>query len=139
MQNISNENLIELIFEYEKKIHSKKYSYPIEREDVIYEYLNGECEFLVNILYTHNNKKGKKIELKDEELLGGMYHYIYKCEEGYYYDINGKFLTIEDLIIKTELFEDFQNIEIKEIPYEEKHNRHLELYKKDLNLIYQFD
>jgi len=76
-------------------------------------YQFGECEKLVSYLAILDNKKGNKIllhmsnELFDDEPAN---HYIYKASNNKYYDINGEFENLYDLIAKSDIF-DGSNLE----------------------------
>lgn len=88
------ENLIDI--EKKELKDSKIYN------NVFDKYLNGCCEDLVSYLYNFNDSNGSKIEIKginqDEFLVDRIvYHYVYKLDNKYY-DINGEFDNIYDLV-----------------------------------------
>lgn len=63
-------------------------------------YLNGHCEDLVDFLL-HYTQDGKKIKLKaicqEFDVDEIVYHYVFNHNDKYY-DINGEFNTLDDLI-----------------------------------------
>ena len=89
-------------------------------------YTNGHCEDLVSFLYMANENKGKKIEVRgifndyeddfdDDPYDAIVVHYIYQDENNLFYDINGEFENIEDLINSSFLMDSISNIKEIEI------------------------
>jgi len=70
-------------------------------------YTNGECDSLVYYFLLLNNMRGDMIRLseidKDDDTKETI-HFIYESVEGNYYDVNGKFSTIEDLLFECDLY-----------------------------------
>lgn len=98
-------NIIEKLKEIEKN-NFKNSLYT----NVFDKYLNGECQSLVRYLYLLNNKEGTEIEIIgiSEDITSDfddkVFHYVYKYDNKYY-DINGEFENIEDLIKESCLFD----------------------------------
>lgn len=107
----------------------------LTEKEIIYKYSNGQCETLVLYLFIYNNKKGSRIEIKglDKDNIE-HYHYVYKDQKNHCYDINGEFLSIDDLIIELEFLTCITNIEETKIlsSYELEKN---EFYIKTTDLI----
>ena len=101
---------------FNSKIHSS----------IIDKYTNGECEALVGYLLQLNNFKGEHIKIyligEDEEgnldFEDKIYHAVYKFKNNYY-DINGKFENINDLIEK--------------LPYYDKEEHTIEISSREVD------
>jgi len=94
-------NFINILKKYEKKIN---------KVEAVDKYQFGECEKLVAYLAILDKKKGDKIELNmsiklfDDE---PAHHYIYKSSKNLFYDINGEFDNLYDLIDNSDIFDGF--------------------------------
>jgi len=97
----------------------KKYEDKINKVYAADKYQFGECEKLVAYLAVLDDKKGSKIslhmsnELFDDE---PAHHYIYKASNNKYYDINGEFEDLYDLIAESDIFDGYNledGIEVK--------------------------
>lgn len=111
-----DKNLI-LINSLKEKIEdfAKKENY----SNVEDKYLNGCCSQLVSHLLKLNENKG--IPYRLSEYLGSgnsTIHFVYKSENGLFYDINGSFKTIEDIAKTSQLFNDLSSLDV-DIDFEE--------------------
>ncbi len=101
----NNEVLIKKIIDFETK----------KGENANKKYLHGECDILVYYLKLLNNQKGERVRIFQEDPLdewAGMLHFVYKSELGEYYDITGKYNTVNDLIEKSSLYSELGDITI---------------------------
>lgn len=79
-------------------------------------YTNGHCEDLVMYLYMLNNNTGTKIKVEglfyeyEDDFDAQVIHFIYKSLDGLYYDINGEFNSIEELIENSFLIDEITSI-----------------------------
>jgi hypothetical protein len=98
-----------------KDTFNKKLYHSIEDK-----YTNGECELLVGYLSKLNNNKGERIniylipfdEFDKPNYEYKIFHSVYKYENEYY-DINGRFENIQDLIDKLDFFDKDEKILIE--------------------------
>jgi hypothetical protein len=92
---------------------------------VIDKYTNGECALLVGYLFEENNSEGKHVDIDiipynedgEEDYDSRIYHSVFFFED-YYYDINGRNKTIDELILK--------------LPYYDKDNMILSISEWDI-------
>ena len=109
-QTASKDIYVDLINKITKteKFNSNVYS---SIED---KYLNGECNTLVGYLYQLNNT-GKCYEINmigpTEDFNDRIYHAVFE-KDGFYYDIRGKYESIEELYKSTPYYEEDMEIEI---------------------------
>lgn len=131
-------NIIEKI----RKIDNVNNSY---YRDVFDKYLNGECQTLVRFLYLLNNQQGTEIEIVgisediESDFDEKVYHYVYKYNN-LYYDINGEFEDINELIRESCLFDYIVSIKEKQInAYHLENDKNFkiikECLKKDFKLV----
>lgn len=98
-------NIIEKLKEIEN-VNLKNSCYT----NVYDKYLNGECQSLVRFLYLLNNREGTEIEItgisedSTSDFDDKVFHYVYK-HNNKYYDINGEFESIDELIKESCLFD----------------------------------
>lgn len=100
-----NIEFIEKLKIFEEKIKDKNYS------DVFEKYQFGECASLATYLYILNNQEGTKLEISVNDSWSEDYpshHYIYKSIDDKYYDINGEFTNIYELIEISPIFSAYQ-------------------------------
>lgn len=110
---MDNYKFIKKLIKYE--ILNGEESGIFEKEDVLEKYLYGKCDSLVQMLFLLNDKCGRRIRLEDKT--DNTIHYIYEDEDGIYYDITGKYETLEDLIENSQLFEFFEDVQISELEF----------------------
>ena len=104
-------NTLELFLE---KIRSEKIA--SHYADVFDKYLNGDCQTITLNLAVLTTFKGKQIEIRQENFFDYCFHYVYKID-GFFYDIRGKFNSIEEIINATEYFDIEEEYETKEINF----------------------
>lgn len=84
-------------------------------ESVEDKYLNGECDSLVGYLYELNGE-GSCNELcmfyEDDEEENMLFHSVYEID-GFYFDINGVFDSIDDLVANLSYYERCMELEVR--------------------------
>lgn len=97
-------------------------------------YQFGECETLVSYLYLLDDERGEKFEINSKKDIFAedfpSHHYVYKSSEGKFYDINGRFDSLNELAEASDLFENYQ-IEDNLLEYINKGSGNMFITEKD--------
>ncbi len=112
------------IFIKEFKLFQKKYIKQENYASVEDKFINGCCNRLVDALLKLNKNKGQSLRLCEPLNANGnsIIHFVYKSEDGLFYDINGEFRSIESLVLASGLFSNIQSLDVDidfDAPYSE--------------------
>jgi len=77
-------------------------------------YTNGYCQDLVFCFHKINSMNGENIRIcETKENNTDILHFVYRSNEGKFYDINGGFDTLEELVEKCSLFSNYTELSIQ--------------------------